>query len=152
MVLRRWDPFFEMRRMHEAMDRMRRGGVATAEEPELGTWSVLLDVAEEGDNIVIEASLPGVDPDDIEVTIEDNLLTIKGDTKTERKHQNGKYLIHERRVGTFHRSLRLPNTVDTDKAEPRYEHGVLTVTLPKAESKKAKHLKVAVGKALEGEK
>jgi HSP20 family protein len=89
--------------------------------------------------------MPGVAPDDIQVSIEDNVLTIKGQTCSDDKIDDGNYLMRERRVGAFHRALRLPDTVDTEKAQPHYEHGVLTVTIPKAESKKARKLTVQVG-------
>jgi HSP20 family protein len=112
------------------------------------SWSVPLDVVQEGDNIIVQASLPGVNPEDVQVTIEENVLTIKGQTKMEYERKDGSYLMRERRTGSFHRSLRLPDTVDTAKAEPYYEHGVLTVTIPKAEAKKAKQLTINVGKAL----
>ena len=151
MVLRRWDPLSDMRRMQEAMDRMWRGAYPATEESDMERWSVPLDVSEEGDNFMVEASLPGIKPEDIDITIEDNLLTIKGATKAESDCSGGEYLVRERRFGAFHRSLRLPNTVDTDRAEPRYEHGVLTIMLPKAESKKAKQLKVTSGNVIEGE-
>ncbi len=129
MVLRRWDPFSDMRRMQEAIDRMWRGAYPTAEEPDMERWSMPLDVCEEGDNILVEASLPGVKPEDIDITI-------KGATKTESERNGGEYLVRERRFGAFHRSLRLPNTVDTDRAAPSYEHGVLTITLPKADPRR----------------
>ena len=76
------------------------------------------------------------------------MLSIKADTKVEEEREDGGYVVRERRAGSFRRSLRLSDTVDTDKVEPRYENGVLTITLPVAESKKAKHLTVAVGAAL----
>ena len=103
-----------------------------------------LDVVQEGDNILVHASLPGVKPKDIQVTIENEVLTIAGETRTDHEERNGNYLMRERRVGKFHRSQRLPDTVDTEKAETRYEDGVLTVTFPKVESKRAKRLEVKV--------
>ena len=145
MVLRRWDPFTDARRMHNAMDRMWRGFDYANGGSTLEHLTVPLDVKEEGDDIVIKASLPGVDPKDIDVTIEDRLLIIKGTRDTDREAKEGKYLVRERRSGTFYRALRLPNTLDTDAVEPTYEHGVLTVTLHKAESRKAKRLTVTVG-------
>ena len=151
MVLRRWEPFGELRRMQENMDRLWRGFYSGEENGGgMEHWAIPLDVKEQGDNIVIHASMPGVDPDDVDVTIENDVLTIKGQTRTEKEHKEGNFLMKERRTGSFHRSLRLPDTVDTDKAHPYYENGVLTVTLPKAEAKKAKKLTVATGKALEG--
>ena len=152
MVIRRWDPFSDMRRMQQAMDRMWQGAYSQGGgEPEMERWSVPLDVFEQGEDIFVEASLPGVKPEDIDVSIKDNLLTIKGSTSAETEGGDGNYLVRERRFGAFHRSLRLPNTVDTDRAEPRYENGVLTVVLPKAESKKAKQLLVRTGSTAEGE-
>ena len=93
--------------------------------------------------------MPGVAPSDIHVSIEDDVLTIKGETASHFENSEGSYLMRERRNGSFHRSLRLPDTVDHDKAEPHYEHGVLTITLPKAEAKKAKHFEVKVAEGPE---
>ena len=152
MVLQRGNPFSDLRRMQQDMDRLWRGFMPTAEHPEMESWAIPLDVAQEGDNIVVHASLPGVKPDDIQVSIENNVLTIKGETKEEKEHKEGDYLMRERRVGSFHRALRLPDTVDTEKAKPYYEDGVLTVAFPKMESKKSKQLKVTVGKVLESGK
>ncbi len=152
MVLQRWDPFTDLRRMQQDMDRLWRGFLPAGDHPEIESWAIPLDVAQEGDNIVVHASLPGVKPDDIQVSIENNVLTIKGQTKEEKEHKEGDYLMRERRVGSFHRSLRLPDTVDTDKVKPYYEDGVLTVAFSKMESKKAKQLKVTAGKVLEGGK
>jgi HSP20 family protein len=151
MVLRRWEPFGELRRMQGNMDRLWSGFYSGGEDGNgIERWVIPLDVKEEGDNIVIHASMPGVDPNDVDVTIENDVLTIKGHTKVEEERKEGNFLMKERRTGSFQRSLRLPDTVDTEKAQPYYENGVLTVTLPKAEAKKAKKLSVATGKALEG--
>tara|TARA_B100000315_G_scaffold236476_1_gene252286 strand:+ start:1037 stop:1498 length:462 start_codon:yes stop_codon:yes gene_type:complete len=151
MVLQRWDPIYEIRRFQEAMNRRWRESSPPIDRAEKRQWAIPVDVVEEGDDLLLRASLPGVNPDDIDVSIEDRVLTIKAETKAEQERKEGGYLIRERRSGSFHRSLRLPDTVDTDKAKTGYENGVLTVALPKAESKKAKHLKIAVGKASEGE-
>ena len=152
MVLRRWEPFSEMRRMHENMDRLWKGFNANGENGhEIEQWAIPLDVIEEDDNVVVRASLPGVNTDDIDVTVENDVLTIKGHSSVERDHKEGNYLMKERRSGSFHRSLRLPDTIDADKATPHYDNGVLTVTLPKVEAKKARKLTVTGGNALEGE-
>ncbi|MBM3942894.1 MAG: Hsp20/alpha crystallin family protein [SAR202 cluster bacterium] len=152
MTMQRWDPFSDLRRMHQEMDLLWRGFSPTIEHPEMESWAIPLDVTQEGDNIVVQASLPGVKPEDIQVSIENNVLTIKGQTQEEKEVKEKDYLMRERRVGSFHRALRLPDTVDTEKAKPVYEDGVLTVSFPKVESKKAKQLKVTVGKVLEGGK
>ena len=116
-------------------------------------WPVPLDVVADGDDFVVRASMPGVAPENIQVSIEDGVLTVRGETASHFETTEGNYLMRERRSGSFHRSLRLPDTVDQDKAEPRYEHGVLTISLPKAEAKKAKQFEVRVAEgpaAVEG--
>ncbi len=106
-------------------------------------WAIPLDVVQEGDNIIVKASVPGVNPEDIDVSIENDVLTIKGQTKEEREHQEGNYLMRERRSGSFYRALRLPDTLDSDQAQPHYEHGVLSITFPRMESKKARRLQIS---------
>ncbi len=150
MVLQPWAPIYELRRMRQAMDRHWRGFGFAANGIQRRGWAIPLDVVEEGDDLLVRASLPGVNAEDIDVSIEDHVLTIKAETKAGEEQKGGGYLMKERRAGSFHHTLRLPDTVDTEKAETRYDNGLLTVTLPKAESKKAKRLKVAVGKDLEG--
>ena len=142
MVLQRRDPFRDLRRIENTMDRFWRGFGAH----ETGGWAVPLDVVQDGDSIVIHGTLPGVKAEDISVTIDDGVLEIKAESKTDHEEQNGNYLIRERRAGKFHRVLRLPDSVDADKAETRYEDGVLTVRLPKVEARKAKVLEVKAGK------
>ena len=100
--------------MEEAMNHLWRG---TDFGGDVEGWAVPLDVVREGDNVVVRASMPGVKPDDVQVTIEDGMLTIKGDTGTEREERNGNYLVRERRSGRFHRALRLPDSVEADKAK-----------------------------------
>ena len=151
MLLQRWDPLFELRRMHRYTDRMWRGFPIAIDGREESRWSIPLDAVEEDDKLVVRASLPGISPDDIDVTVEDKVLTITGKTKEEHEQKEGGYLVRERRSGSFHRALRLPDTVDVDKAETHYEDGVLTIALPRTESRKAKHLTVSTGKPLEGE-
>ncbi len=142
MVLQRWDPFRDLRRIENTVDRFWRGFGAY----EAGGWAVPLDVVQDGDSIVIHGTLPGVKAEDISVTIDDGVLEIKAESKTDHEEQNGNYLIRERRAGKFHRVVRLPDSVDADKAETRYEDGVLTVRLPKVEARKAKVLEVKAGK------
>lgn len=152
MVLTRWDPINEIRRMHHLANRHRadfpNAFMGFSNGDEMQDWPIPMDVVRDGDNITVNASLPGLRPDDIDVMIEDGVLTIKAETKSEEERKEGGYLVRERRSGSFHRALRLPEQVDTDKAELHYENGVLTITLPVVESKKAKHLKVAAGAAL----
>ncbi len=141
----RWMPISEMRRMEDAMDRMWRGFTQRPAEGADGErWRIPLDVLEEGDDIVVHASMPGAAPDDIEVGVEDGVLTIDAKTAAEKETERGSYLLRERSAGSYHRALRLPDTVDAEKAESSYDRGVLKVTLPKQEAKKARRLEVKV--------
>ena len=140
MVMMRWDPFREMRRLDQAFNRTwRRNG----ERPtEVGRWAVPLDVVVEDDKVMVKATLPGIKAEDIDVTVEDDLLVIKGETKEEREEHGEKYLLRERRAGNFYRAIRLPDDIDTEKVETAYADGVLTITFPKTEAKKAKRLEI----------
>ena len=151
MLLQRWDPLFDFRRRHYIADRTRHGFPQTVDAAEPKRWSIALDAVEEDEKLVVRASLAGVDLDEIKVTIEDGVLTIDGETKVDDEAKVGNYLIRERRAGSFHRSVRLPDSVDVDQAETNYDEGVLTVAFPKAESKRAKQLTVTSGKALKSD-
>ena len=141
MTIQRWDPFADFRRADDILNRFfsgaARGAAASAER-----WDFPMDVLQDGDDLIVRASLPGVSPDEIGVTIEDGLLTIEGEAASESEKGGGEYLLRERRFGRFHRALRLPGSVDADKASPRYENGVLTISLPKREEKKARRLEI----------
>jgi len=142
MELQIWDPYRDMRQMEQAMNRMWRG---IGNWPgEMEQWNILIDVVQKPDEIVVKASLPGVKPEEIDITFEDNVLTMKAESSKESETQEGGYLIRERSSGTFYRALRLPESVDTEKIHPIYENGVLTISLPKAEEKKKKQIKVSV--------
>ena len=144
MTMQRFDPFAEIRRMDAAFNRLWNTG-ARAPEVDGGRWDVAMDVVQDGDDLIVRASVPGVDPDDIQVTLEDGLLTIEGETSSETEEQKGNYLLRERRFGRFHRALRLPSSVDAENAEPSYANGVLTITVPKQEAKKARRLAIKTG-------
>ena len=100
---------------------------------------------QDGDEIIVHAALPGVNPEDISVAIDNDVLTLRGQTAGEQERQEGNFLLRERRTGRFHRSLRLPDTLDTEKAQPRYNNGVLTIAFPKLAARQARQLKVQVG-------
>ena len=153
MVLTRWDPLYEIRRARGLANRHLVGFPQSVSEIDAGAinkrdWSVPLDIFRGGSDVIIKASLPGVNPADIDVTIEGVILTIKAETETETENENREHVVRERRTGSFQRSIRLSEHVDTENVAPRYENGILTITLPLAESKKAKHLTVTVGSDL----
>lgn len=147
-----WDPFREMMTLRSAIDRLFDNTYFTptaAWQP--GSLQLPLDVAEEEDGFIVKASLPAVNPDDIEITFTNNVLTIKGEVKEEKDINEERYHLRERRWGSFSRSISLPTSVESDKIVARYEAGVLTLELPKAEEAKPKRIAVqSGGKMLEG--
>ena len=144
MLLERWDPIREMRRMEDRIDRLWRGFAAEG-RPE--RWNIPLDVLQADDAITVRASVPGVKPEDISVAVEDGVLTIKGAATEETARKEADFLLRERRVGAFHRAVRLPDYVDAEKAESTYANGVLAVAFPKAEAKRPKTIDIKVADA-----
>jgi len=143
-MLTRWDPFRDMLSMRQAMDRL----FDRALEPswsESAVWNLALDVVENKDEFLVKASLPGINPDDLEITFTDNVLTIKGETKEDKDIQEEQYHLRERRQGIFSRSISLPNRVKADAIEASYDAGVLTLKLPKVEEVKPKRIAINIG-------
>jgi HSP20 family protein len=141
----RWDPVRDMMSLREAMDRLfeesfvrPRGVLAPVE----GVGTLALDVFESDDDVTVRASIPGINPDDIGISVTGDVLTIKGQTSEEREEKQGNYHLRERRYGAFQRSITLPAPVNTDKAEAEFKNGVLTLTLPKVEEVKPKSIKI----------
>lgn len=142
MVMQRWDPFRDLRQMDDTMNRLWRGfgGVPAGTED----WNIALDVVQRPDEIVVKASAPGINPEEIELAIEDNILTIRGERKPDFQDEQSVYLVQERPAGSFYRALRLPDTVDSNKVKSTCENGVITIILPKAEEKKKKQIKISI--------
>ena len=106
---------------------------------------VLIDMYETKDAVIIKATVPGVKADDIDISIEGNVVTIKGEFKEEQEAKKDDYIRQERYVGSFMRSIELPTSVDADRAHASFDNGVLTLTLPKREEVKAKTIRVRPG-------
>jgi HSP20 family protein len=142
--------------MEDTMNRLWRGFSGSPSYREgVEDWNILIDVIQKKDDIVVKASIPGVKPEGIDISVEDNVLTLRAERKSEIEGEEATYLIQERPVGSFYRALRLPDTVDTNKIQCNYDNGVLTITLPKAEEKKKKQIHVKVSsspKTIEGKK
>ena len=141
----RWDPVRDMVSLRDAMDRLfedsfvhPRGRLATAG----GVGTLALDVFESDDDVTVHASIPGVKPEDIALSVTGETLTIKGETQMEKEENTGNYHLRERRYGAFQRSVALPTLVNADKAQATFEQGVLTLTLPKVEAVKPKSIKI----------
>ena len=142
MVLQRWAPFTDARRFEFALNRLWRDeGVRNGEST---SWRLPLDVAQDADNIVVKATVPGFNPEDIKAGIENKVLTINAESPSEAQGEETEYLLRERRTGSYQRSIQLPDTVDADKAESTYDNGVLTITVPKQEEKKARQIEIKV--------
>lgn len=138
MALTRWDPVSEMTSLREAMNRLFEESVIRPGTFLAGRTSALLDVYEEDDHYVVEVALPGVQPTDVEVTALGNTVTIRGEWPA--RPEGRRYLYAERATGRFERTITLPTDVDTDKAHAQAEHGVLRLTLPKAEAARPRRI------------
>ncbi len=147
MSLMRWQPFEELMSLREAMDRLFEESIVWPRSllaPAAQSFAV--DIYETKDDVVVKASLPGVKPEDIEVSVVGDTLTIKGEVKEEKDIKEENYIRKERRYGSFCRSFTLPVSVNPDKATAEYENGVLTLTLPKAEEVKPKTIAIKAKK------
>ena len=140
-----YDPFRELRQFHGQRNHGWRGFRRWSENPDAAKWLLPLDVTEREEGVIVTASVPGFKPEEIDVTIEDDVLSIHANAQFSEETKDERLLVRERRTGSFHRTIRLPESVDIHEATTNYEHGVLTVTLPKSEEKKARKLTVNVG-------
>jgi HSP20 family protein len=120
------------------------------EESALTTWAPAVDIYETPNELVVKADLPDVSEKDIDVRVENNLLTIRGERKFEKSVSEENFLRIERTYGSFSRSFSLPNTVNSEAIGAEYKNGVLTVTLPKREESKPRQVKVTVNAANNG--
>jgi HSP20 family protein len=153
-AISRWDPFREMMSMRSTMDRLLENAFTNQQGwQQAGAWNLALDVVETEDEFLVKASIPGINPDDLEITFNNNTLTIRGETKEETEREDAEYHLRERRYGSFARSIGLPTSVDVDKVEATYDAGVLTLHLPKAEEVKPRRIAIhsGQGKVIEGQ-
>lgn len=149
MTIERWDPFREMVSLRDAMNSLLAesfvrpggppapGGAATLPLP--------LDVAETEGDFVIKASLPGIKPEDVKITLHGDTLTIRGESKAEEEKKDAHWHMRERRISSFARSISLGTPINSDGATAQFDHGVLTLTLPKTAAVKPKEIKVVSG-------
>ena len=143
-TLVRWDPFREMMQLQNAVDRLFEAELASTLPlwRQTGAWALPLDVIETDDEFIVKASIPGINPDELDISLVDNVLTIKGEIKAEEESEDVRYHLRERRFGMFQRSISLPVPVNADKVEATYENGVLILHIPKAEEVKPKHISI----------
>jgi HSP20 family protein len=144
-MLNRWEPFRGAATLQEQVNRL-FGNVLehSGEESNLTSWAPAVDIYETEHELVVKADLPEVDPKELDIRVENNLLTIRGERKFEKKVNEDNYLRVERAYGSFSRSFSLANTVNAEAIKADYQNGVLTLTIPKREEAKPKQIKVNV--------
>jgi HSP20 family protein len=152
VAIERWDPFREMRSMREAMDRLFRESWGRPFDSRLPDWAgdIPVDVAEKENEFVVRATIPGVRPEDIQVNVQGDRLTLRAEGQGEQERKDEHYVIRERYATSYYRTLTLPSPVNTDQADASYDQGVLTLTLPKAQVEKSSQIKVHGGEQSSG--
>ena len=147
-----WNPYREMMTLRRQLDSFFDDSffkLSGYQRPLLERiWGLDLDVVENDESFLIQASVPGIDPEQLDITLENNVLTIKGELDEEKRQEGEVYHLRERRYGRFSRSVTLPAEVDADAIEAQMENGVLTLTVPKSEESKPKRIPIRMEKAL----
>src|SRR6202165_4356394 len=144
-ILNRFEPFQGVATLQDQINRLFNDGIErTGEDSSLTTWVPAVDIYETEHELVVKADLPQVDPKDLDIRVENNILTLRGERKFESKVSEDNYLRVERAYGSFARSFTLANTVNAEAIKADYQNGVLTLTIPKKEEAKPKQIKVNV--------
>jgi HSP20 family protein len=146
MSITRYDPFRDLRSLQDEVNRLFSTNIGRGfgdEGLSRGAWMPSVDIFENKDSIVLEAELPGMNREDFELTVENNVLTLRGERRFEKKDEADNYHRVERAYGSFTRSFTLPQTVSAENAAADYKNGVLRVTLQKREEVKARRIEIA---------
>jgi len=144
MAITRWSPFRELEALQDRINRLfGETGFSGLPKAELA-WAPAVNILEDENAVVVKAELPDMNEKDVEVKIENNVLSIKGEKKLEKEEKKENYHLIESSYGSFSRSFSLHGNLDADKASAKYEKGVLRITLPKKEEAKPKQIKVKV--------
>jgi HSP20 family protein len=149
MNMVRWNPFRDMSILQNQMNRLFENALQTwpSDSDTTNGWAPAADIYETDNDLVVRADLPGVDPKEIEVRVENNVLMIRGERRFEQKDDRENFHRVERSYGAFSRAFTLAAAVDADKIQASYKNGVLTITLPKAEQAKPKRIQIAANAA-----
>ena len=151
MSIIRWEPFRDLVSTQDRFNQLFNDTFARAfgDQHEVSPrgWVPPMDIYETGDSLVLKAELPGINPDDVEIRVEDSTLYLKGERKFEKEVKGENLHRVERSYGTFTRSFALPNTIDAGKVKAEYQNGILTLTMPKREEAKPRAIKINVSKA-----
>jgi HSP20 family protein len=130
MLMRYWQPFTEIETIRQQLDKAFDGLAATRDNSE-AAWMPALEFVDAGDNFVLKAQLPGIDPKDVDVQVTREAISISGERRYENTEEKSGYVRSEFRYGKFHRTLRLPAHIQNDSVQAEYKDGILTLTLPK---------------------
>jgi len=146
MSLIRWDPFDDLASLRESMDKLFEEFFTR--RPDRGrapvVWQPAIEAYETDGDVVVRAELPGIDPKQVEISVTEDTLTVKGEARTEQEEKKRNYYRRELRYGSFVRSIALPSGVQGDKAAASYKNGILEIKVPKSERAKLKTVKVEV--------
>ena len=144
MGLDRWDPFREMLTLREAMDRLVQQSISGTGQliSSIRPDSIPMDVVERDDAFEVRAAVPGVKPEDVEVVVQGERLTVRAECRREDEQRGETWLMREQRVGSMQRTITLPSAVSSDRAEAKIENGVLTLRLPKAQEARPHRISV----------
>jgi len=145
MSIVRYDPFHDLRNLQDEVNRLFSTNISRVFGDEgiaRGAWNPSIDIYENKDQIVVEAELPGMSREDFDLSIENNVLTLRGERRFEKKDEGDNYHRVERSYGSFTRSFTLPQTVTGETANAEYKNGVLRVSLPKREEVKARRIEI----------
>jgi len=146
MSIVRYDPFRDLRTLQEEVNRLFSTNLTRGfgeESIGRGAWNPSVDIYENKDHIVLEAELPGMKREDFELSVENNVITLRGERQFEKNEDSDNYHRVERSYGSFTRSFTLPQTVSAEGATAEYKNGVLRVTLPKREEAKARRIEIS---------
>src|ERR1700757_2366835 len=147
-LITRIDPFRELANFFENFSEV--SATSAKDQLAAGTFVPPVDIYEDEHNLVLKLEIPGMNEEDLNVSLENNTLTVTGERKFEKEEKEENFHRIERRYGSFTRTFRLPNTVDGEKVEAGYDKGILKLTLAKRPEAKPKQIKVGAGKTLEG--
>jgi HSP20 family protein len=140
----KWEPFRDMVNLRADMDRLFKSFFSGYPEEREGHWAPIIDIEEDKDSILVKVEVPGINKDDIKVTVRDNILSISGERKQEKEMKEKTFHRIERSYGKFSRTITLPTAVDAGKIKATYKDGILNVSLPKPESVKPKQIEVEI--------
>ncbi|HEU5336549.1 MAG TPA: Hsp20/alpha crystallin family protein [Terriglobales bacterium] len=151
-VLTRWDPFRELATLQNQMNRLFQDSFGSGREEAMATagFAPAVDIYEDEHNFTLKVEVPGIEEKDIDVRLENNTLTVRGERKLEKEEKEENYRRVERQYGSFSRSFTLPPIVDAENVQASYDKGVLEIRLGKKAEAKPKQIKVNVEKKLEG--